>query len=362
MSRRNDIALGTLQELLSWLDGRKRSVAILDATNSTLQRRRSILSVINKHGADGVEVLFLESCCFDQSILEQNIRLKLQGPDYFGKDPSLALADFRARIKMYEASYESIGWYEEENHVPYLKLIDVGRKMVAFNTNGFLTTQTMEYLVNFHLTERQIWLTRNGESEDDRACRIGRHSPLTTAGQRYAQSLTNFIEHQRSMWERKRTMMPPHRLPKLKVWTSMMTQAVQTAQPWQSAGYTVRKSPLLNDLDAGKMAGMTFEEIQTQYPFEMAEREAYPMTYRWPGPGGEAHADVIHRLRAVILELERTRDHVLLITHRAVMRVLLAYFEGLTRDKIATVDVPLSRLYLVEPVSSPTAALWRFSC
>lgn len=312
------------------------------------------MNVIQGQADDSIEVLFLESCCFDEVILEKNIRLKLQGPDYVGRDPSLCLADFRARVKMYEASYESIGQYEEENQLPYLKLIDVGQKLVAFNTVGFLTAQAMEFLVNFHLAERQIWMTRNGESEDDQVRRIGQHSPLTAAGHRYAQSVTRFIESQRSAWEQDRQISLRQRMPKLRVWTSMMTQALQTAQPLLSAGYNVRNSPLLNDLHAGKMAGMTFEEIQLRYPNEMQERAAYPMTYRWPGPGGEAHSDVIHRLRAIILDLERTRDHVLLITHRAVMRVLLTYFEGLTKDKIAMVDVPPDTLYLVEPVSHPS--------
>ena len=103
----------------------------------------------------------------------------------------------------------------------------------------------------------------------------------------------------------------------------MMTQAVQTAQQFRSSGYDIRNSPLLNVLHAGKMAGLTFEEIKSHYPVEMAEREAHPITYRWPGPSGQAHSDVIHRLRGVILELERMKDHILLITHRALIWVLL---------------------------------------
>ena len=64
---------------------------------------------------------------------------------------------------MYEASYEPLGRCEEEVQVPYLKLIDVGRKLVAFNTNGSLTSQTIGFLVNFLLPKRQVWMTRNGE-------------------------------------------------------------------------------------------------------------------------------------------------------------------------------------------------------
>ena len=61
--------------------------------------------------------------------------------------------------------------------------------------------------------------------------------------------------------------------------------------------------------------------------------------------------DVIHRLKAVILELERMKDHVLLVTHRAVVRVLLAYFKGLSSKNLLTMEVSSNTLYAIEPVS-----------
>lgn len=277
------------------------------------------------------------------------MQLKLQGPDYCTQDPATALADFRQRVRMYEASYQPLGKYEEVLGIPYLKLIDVGRKMTAFNTNGFLTTQAMEFLMNFHLTKRQIWMTRNGQSEDDRFGRIGRHSPLSAEGVRYAQTMTRFIMHH-NFEEGKQVTGQQGGTPTFKIWTSMMTQAIRTAQYFPSTQYNVRNSPLLNDLHPGSMAGLTFGDIRYQYPREMAARDADKMTYRWPGPGGEAYLDVIHRLRAVILELERMRDHILLVTHRAVMRILVAYFKGLSRDDLTSSDAPSDILYLVEPV------------
>lgn len=52
-------------------------------------------------------------------------------------------------------------------------------------------------------------------------------------------------------------------------------------------------------------------------------------------------------------------DHVILVGHRSVARVLLAYFKGLKREDVADLDVPLGMLYMLEPVSlqgSRTAA------
>lgn len=83
----------------------------------------------------------------------------------------------------------------------------------------------------------------------------------------------------------------------------------------------------------------------------MALRRKQPVYYRWPGSGGESYADLINRLRPIIIELERMEDDVLLITHRAVARVLLAYFQELDFSAITDIDVPLGRVFSVEVVS-----------
>jgi 6-phosphofructo-2-kinase len=106
---------------------------------------------------------------------------------------------------------------------------------------------------------------------------------------------------------------------------------------------------MLNELYAGVMEGMTYQEIQKQFAGEYAERKKDKLQYRYPGPGGEGYLDVIHRIRPVIVELERMTDHCLLITHRSVARVLLAYFRGLSRDEVADLDCPLGMLYCLEP-------------
>lgn len=42
-------------------------------------------------------------------------------------------------------------------------------------------------------------------------------------------------------------------------------------------------------------------------------------------------------------------DHVLVIGHRSIIRVLLAYFLGLKQEDISDLDVPLGVTYLLEP-------------
>lgn len=93
---REKVALETLDELLDYVLHRG-SIGILDATNSTLARRKAIVDRVREVAGKELGVLFLESECHDQQLLEANMRLKLSGPDYKGQDPVKALEDFKKR-------------------------------------------------------------------------------------------------------------------------------------------------------------------------------------------------------------------------------------------------------------------------
>lgn len=367
---REQVALDTLDELLRYILEEGGSVGILDATNSTMERRKAIVDHIRARAGPELGVLFMESSCVDQGLLEANMRLKLSGPDYKDQDPTKSLEDFKRRVALYEKSYVPLGEYEERNGIAYIQMIDVGRKVVSHQTNGFLSSQVVYYLLNFNLSPRQIWITRHGESTDNEAGRIGGDSELSKNGERYGRALARFIDHQRRQWEiyqRQKDMLqhlpprpgditPPNpsyvprdRPRNFCVWSSMMQRAVKTVDNFNEDEFDVKQMKMLDELHAGEMEGMTYEEIRQKFPEEYANRKKNKLFYRYPGPGGEGYMDVINRLRAVIIEVERMTDHVLLVTHRSVARVLLAYFRGLKRDQVADLDVPLGMLYMLEP-------------
>jgi 6-phosphofructo-2-kinase len=58
---------------------------------------------------------------------------------------------------------------------------------------------------------------------------------------------------------------------------------------------------------------------------------------------------MIERVRPVIIELERMRIDVLVISHQVVMKTLLSYFAGLPLTDIPRIQVPLHTLYRLEP-------------
>jgi 6-phosphofructo-2-kinase len=367
---REQCAMETLDDLLDYILKGSGSVGIFDATNSTLARRKQIMDHVRQRAGPELNVLFVESLCTDQNLLESNMRLKLSGPDYQDKDPHAALEDFKKRVAIYEKNYVPIGDYEEDNNMPYVKMVDVGRKMVSHQIKGFLAGQAVYYLLNFNLAPRMIWITRHGESMDNVAGRIGGDSDLSENGQKYAKAMSRFIGKQRKDWAIRQadkmanTHFPPvpgdHTPPNpyfsheedqhnFCVWTSMLKRSIQSAQHFCDEEYEVKQMRMLDELNAGIMEGLTYDEIRTKHAEEYLRRRRDKLAYRYPGPGGEGYLDVINRIRPVIVELERMTDHCLLVTHRSVARVLLAYFQGLKREDVADLDCPLGMLYQLEP-------------
>ncbi|KAL6860981.1 bifunctional 6-phosphofructo-2-kinase/fructose-2,6-bisphosphate 2-phosphatase [Trichoderma novae-zelandiae] len=367
---REQVAMDTLDELLDYLLNQGGAVGILDATNSTIARRQRVVDHI-KEREPKLGILFIESICRDPDLLEANMRLKLSGPDYRDKDPVKSLEDFKARVAAYESAYEPLGEYEEEHDMQYIQMIDVGRKLIQHRLKGFLSGGLSTYLSSFNLAPRQIWITRHGQSVDNELGRLGGDSPLTERGHCYAQALHRFITHKRKEWimEQKSKMaqasfppLPGDNTPPYPdmysdldeknfcVWTSMLQRSVETAEYFDvDDDYDVKNWEMLNELNSGQFEGMTYEEIATKYPDEFKKRANDKLNYIYPGVGGEGYLQVISRLRDMVREIERITDHVLIIGHRSVCRVLMAYFMDLTREDITDMDVPLGMLYSIEP-------------
>ncbi|GFP80598.1 6-phosphofructo-2-kinase/fructose-2 6-bisphosphatase [Phtheirospermum japonicum] len=157
--------------------------------------------------------------------------------------------------------------------------------------------------VNTHLTPRPILLTRHGESRDNVRGRIGGDSVISDSGELYARKLANFVE-KRLKNEKAAS-----------IWTSTLQRTILTASP---------------------IAG---------FP-KVVSRKKDKLRYRYPR--GESYLDVIQRLEPVIIELERQRAPVVVISHQAVLRALYAYFADRPLKEIPHIEMPLHTIIEIQ--------------
>ena len=328
------------------------AVAFFDATNSTRERRAWILERVRSSGLEGVKVIFIESILTDDSIVEANIlRAKVGVKDYAEIGDEEALRDFRERIAQYERVYESLGKGEE--HLSWIRLVDGGREIGMNRIRGFLPTRVAAFLMNVHMERVPLYFTRHGQSEYNEMGKIGGDSGLTAHGEEYARALGE--------WAGRVLLVDASGEPQLcRLWTSSLQRAIRTARHIPTpvvrgadgAEWVQMRPKVFRNLDeiyAGICDGMTYEEIQDQYPQEAAARRADKFTYRYPR--GESYGDLILRLEPIAHEIERQREPLLIVAHQAILRVIYAYLMGISREEVIKVTIPLNTVFCVTPDS-----------
>lgn len=219
--------------------------------------------------------------------------------------------------------------------------------------------------MNLHTLPRNFYLTRHGESEYNALGKIGGDSMLSKIGIEYARRLAQYAKeeicHQDVVIDEETgesiTKVVPARL-----WTSTMRRTRETAkfiehpsirQTWDNGDTIdwVQMRPVarrnLDDLYAGACDGMTYAEIAEKFPEEFERRQKDRLAYRYPR--GESYLDVILRLEPLAHEMERTREPLLIIGHQGILRILYAYFMGLSRAEAPYVQIPLGTVVKLSP-------------
>jgi len=54
-------------------------------------------------------------------------------------------------VKEYESVYETLGDDEDDGLVSYIKVFNVGKKIISLNCGGYLKSQISQYLQNIHI-------------------------------------------------------------------------------------------------------------------------------------------------------------------------------------------------------------------
>ncbi|KAL6436459.1 hypothetical protein ACFW04_004744 [Cataglyphis niger] len=329
MAIRTQCAKDALNDVCQWLESGDGEVAVFDATNSTVERRQLIRDiVVHKMG---FKLFFVESVCNDPEIVEQNImEVKVSSPDYANMKKEDVLADFMLRIEHYQERYEPLD-EERESDLSFMKIYNTGEKVLVHKHEGHIQSRIVYYLMNIHIVPRTIYLTRHGESLMNLEGRIGGDSDLTERGYEYSKALAEYITSQN--------------IQGLRVWTSWLKRTIQTATDVEAPQ---ERWKALNEIDAGICEEMTYEEIAEKYPTDFAARDQNKFSYRYPR--GESYEDLVARLEPVIMELER-QGNVLVVSHQAVLRCLLAYFLDKSADELPYLEVPLHTIMKLTPVA-----------
>ena len=320
--------------MITYFDNGEGIVAILDATNSTRGRR----AWVRKRCEEAhISTLYVESKCDDEQLIMSNImEVKTTSPDYKGQDPEAAAKDFRNRIRNYERVYQSIDEADTEQDLTYVKIIDVGARVIINNIRDYLQSRVVYYLMNLHIKPRSIWLSRHGESIYNLQGKIGGDSSISHRGEAYARALPSLVAKS----------VPA--TAKLQIWTSTLRRTIQTAR-WLAAsnrGYTTLEWKALDELDSGVCDGLTYQEIASKFPDDFAARDEDKYNYRYRG--GESYRDVVIRLEPIIMELERS-ENVIIVTHQAVLRCIYAYYMNVPQEKSPWMEVPLHTLIKLTP-------------
>uniref|UniRef100_A0A7E4ZSJ7 6PF2K domain-containing protein n=1 Tax=Panagrellus redivivus TaxID=6233 RepID=A0A7E4ZSJ7_PANRE len=332
---RDECARLAMEDMGQYLENKEGEVAIFDATNTTRERRKWLVDFCKKEDRDPkFRIFFVESVCDDPEIINSNIaEVKISSPDYVGRmTEEQARDDFVRRIENYKSQYETLD-EELDDELSFIRVINAGRSFYVHNVNGHVQSRVVYFLMNIHLLPRSIYLTRHGESEYNRIGRLGGDSPLSDNGLTYAQKLREYFEKENVPGD-------------LRIWSSQKIRAAQTANHMKDLAAHVEYWKVLDEIDAGICEGLTYEDFQARYPKQFAERDKDKYHYRYPS--GESYEDLVARLEPVIMELER-QSNVLVVSHQAVLRCILAYFDNKNRSELPYLNVPLHTIIKLTP-------------
>jgi len=161
-------------------------------------------------------------------------------------------------------------------------------------------------------TEKTIFLVRHAEpvGSDQQRRYLGQQNPdLSPFGIHQAEKLSQAFRN----------------CPIQAVFTSDLLRAIHTALLIaKDHHYQPEKIRGLREINLGEWEGRTFQEVQTQYPEEYAQRGRDIANYRTPG--GESFADLQKRvLPAFTKVVEKTKGDLVIVAHAGVNRVILCH-------------------------------------
>jgi broad specificity phosphatase PhoE/predicted kinase len=477
---REEMAMVVQSLMYEWLheNTARNRVAFFDATNTTEERRAALATRAKQ---EACFLLFVESICDDEEVLQRNYELKLQNDDYKHMAPARARADFQERVSMYEKvyvfcytmfflpsflvhdglfvsypssitaclhsvtphdtsltiiipslppslppslnqstqcshyllphRYETVQDAEHGGTLSYIKMINVGQKMITRNCTGYLPCQISFFLQNVHIHPRKIYLSLTSmDAANAELFMQQQESTYSAIPLFYCSSFFSFLfsscvclsyhlpAFSDTTWHESNHHPPSLNQPSINRHNTHITSYNNSGTGRSSQRLTVEgkqysqdlarfleeqrelhseckemlvlsgasrvhaetlfhlrmvfscySTPLLNEMRGGDLHGLTRVDIERRFPQEHKAREKNKLRYRFPGVGGESYLDIIERIRPVIVEIERQRRSVLTVCHIAVLRCIYAYLVGSKLEDIPHLEIKPHHVYELSP-------------
>ncbi len=318
---REKIALINIENSRKYLQNNGQ-VAILDATNVSLKRRRKIQSMLSEH-----PVLFVECINEDEEILKASITKKTEQPEFARLNFQNAFESFEKRIFYYAHIAKPL---DEERNYYILDSLNNQILREKITENIFCNIQIRDLLVSDWV--KNLFLVRHGESYFNLESRIGGDSELTSNGWNQAEALARHFQNSN--------------IPN--IYTSTKKRTIQTAQPITRMQ---KKTKLLelkefNEIDAGICECMCYEEIRKNMPQIFHARTCDKYNYIYPqGEGYVTLKERVDRGLKKAIYLSGIATYIMIIGHQAVNRMILAHFLYRRKEDVPYIYTPQDRYF-----------------
>lgn len=321
---RNTLALELYNELLEWIKKDNNTIAIFDATNTSIERRLNLCKITPSN----INILFIESICDLPSIINKNILLKSNSIDYKNVEKNEAYTDFQKRIKFYENIYIPI---DKQEKIRFIKIININEEFIL-NLNNIVTNYDkiiINNLLNNNINRKKIYLSRHGESLYNLENKIGGNSDLSNNGLLYSKKLALYMNKT---------------IKKYELYCSTLIRTINTSKELTT---NIHICKCLDEINAGICEHKTFEEVEKIYPEEFIKRKNDKLNYRYPS--GESYLDLIERLRTFVFDIENNNNIVIIVAHQAILRVIYGFFMGIKIEDIPHIKIPLHTIIELNP-------------
>lgn len=214
-------------------------------------------------------------------------------------------------------------------------------KNINNNLISCINHSTNLYISNLHSKSKVIYLSRHGQSEYNTKNLIGGNSNITNKGIKYSKKLGEFLLNE-NIFDNK-----------IKIWTSSLKRTNQTLD--NAINNIVIKSnnkytknnlyknhkiiKKLDEINAGIFDGYTYDDIKNNKLNEYESRKNNKLEYRYPE--GESYLDLIQRIQTIINDLEYSNDPIVIISHNAIIRLIVGFYKGINKKECPFIEIPL---------------------